>query len=431
AAVAGCRQRGDDMYRLLQSAADAARRSGDTAGAARDLATAATNAYRFSGRFVRIPPREEAVALITQARELAGDDPAARAAVALAEAGVFADAFGAAQGPADNAVPETLASAARAVELARRTGDPLAESAALDALLGAQSWAGDAFAAATTTRRRIALLESVPASPAGTHELIDALGEAAEASLGTGDLVGARRWARRLADHPLLAEIGHRAISWLLVVDALAGDVGEVLAGSVRFLEAWQRAGRPALSALGPAVAGVAMVHGLRGDEDSRADWMAVLDQLGPSPGRTYSYGPVFDAIALLHHGRAAQARERMAHEPADVWKWVTWIWLHWYVALRAEASVLAGSPDAGERLAEARTVVAGNPVARAIVQRAGALLDNDQEQLLAAADAFAATGCRYQWARSLVLAGGDHAARGTAVLAELGLAPMAQPGRA
>ncbi|MGX7674339.1 ATP-binding protein [Plantactinospora sp. DSM 117369] len=429
AAVAGCRMRGDDMYDFHRAAAEAAHRSGDTAGAAADLATAATNAYRFSTKFERIPPQEEAIALITEARELAGDDPAAQAAVALAEAGVLTDAFGAAQGPPDNAVPETIARAERAVELAHRTGDPLAESAALDALTGAQSWAGDTFAVAATARRRIALLSSIPATPASTHELIDALGMATEASLGAGDLPGARRWARQLADHPLLAEVGHRATSWLLVADALAGNVDEVLAGSARFLEAWQRAGSPARSVLGPAAAGVAMIHGLRDDQEARRVWSAVLNQLGTSPEHVYGYGAVFDAMLLLHHGQAPDALERMVPEPAEVWKWVTWIWLHWYVALRAEAAVLAGSPDARDRLAEARSIVAGNPVADAMVERAAALLDGDQEALLAAADAFDAVGCRYQSARTLVLAGGAHAKRGAGALGDLGLAPMA-PGR-
>jgi predicted ATPase/DNA-binding CsgD family transcriptional regulator len=428
AAVAGCRMRGDDMYRFHRAAADAAHRSGDTAGAACDLATAATNAYRFWSKFLRLPPKEEATALITEARELAGDDPAAQAAVALAEAGVLTDAFGAAQGPPDNVVPETMARARRAVELARRTGDPLAESAALDALTGAQSWAGDTFAAAATARGRIALLASTPHSPARTHELLDALGNATEASLGAGDLPGAQRWARQLADHPLQAEVGHRATSWLLVADALAGDVDEVLTVSGRFLEAWQRAGSPARSVLGPAVAAVAMIHGLRDDHDARREWTAVLDQLGTPPEGAYGYGAVFDAMGLLHHGQVRQALERMAPEPGEVWKWVTWIWLHWYVALRAEATVLAGNPDASDRLAGARTIVAGNPVASAIVERAEALLDNDQERLLATADAFDAAGCRYQAARTMVLAGGDHAARGAAALADLGLAPMVPP---
>jgi hypothetical protein len=92
AAVAGCRHLGDDRYRLLNAAAGAARRSGDGAGAARDLA-AATGVYRYSGMFARLPPTDEAEALLAAARELAGEDPAAQAAVALAECGAPADAF--------------------------------------------------------------------------------------------------------------------------------------------------------------------------------------------------------------------------------------------------------------------------------------------------------------------------------------------------
>ena len=242
AAVAGCRTIGDDMYRLRRAAADAARGSGDTAGAAADLATAATIAFRFSATFVRVPAREEVLALIAEAREPAGDDPAAQAAVALAEAAVLTDAFGAVQGPPGNAVPETIARAERAVELARRTGDPLAESAALDALTCAHTWAGDTFATAAMSRRRITLLSSLPMSPAGSQELIDALGMVTEAGLGAGDVPGARGWARQLADHPSLAEVGHRAP---LMVDALAGDVEEVLAGSVRLLDAWRGQAAP------------------------------------------------------------------------------------------------------------------------------------------------------------------------------------------
>ncbi|MEV5894408.1 ATP-binding protein [Nonomuraea fuscirosea] len=527
AAVAGCRTAGDDMYRLRRAAAAAAREAGDTAGAAVDLATAATIAFRFSSTFTRLPTREEALTLIAEARQaatgypagerlvgqgpagagplgegtagahavgaglvgggpvgvsrageraagagsagvdsadegLVGAGPAVRAAVALAEAAVITDTFGAAQGPPGNAVPETNARAERAVELARETGDPLAESAALDALTGAQSWAGDTFATAATARHRIALLSSLPISPAGTretrspagtremipptgthettspagthemispaatHEMIDALGIAVEAGLGAGDVLGARQWARRLADHPSLAEAGHRATCRLLMVDALAGDVGEVLTGSVRFLDSWRRAGSPSRQILSPAAAGVAMIHGLRGDHDARREWQKVVEHLGTPPEHTYGYGAVFDAILLLHHGQAAEALERMAPEPRQVWKWVTWIWLHWYVALRAEAAVLAGSPDARARLTEAGDLVEGNPVAAAIVRRAEALLDGDEETLIATADAFAAAGCPYQSARTLVLAGGDHAERGASALTTLGLIPMA-----
>ncbi|MFB4313809.1 LuxR C-terminal-related transcriptional regulator [Actinomadura sp. 21ATH] len=428
AAVAGCRLHGDDMYRLHRAAAGAARRSGDTARAAADLATAATAVYRFAGTFMRAPSPEETAALIAEARESAGDDPAARAAVALAEAAAVTDAFGADQDPRDDVVAETLARAEHAVDLARRTGDAPAESAALDLLTAALSWAGDMPATAATARRRVTLLSAAPGTPAATHELVQALGEAAQTGIGVGDLPDARRWARRLADHPSLAEVGHRATSWLLVTAALAGDTGEVRDRGVRFLDAWRRSGGPAWPELDSAVAAAVMTHGLRGDDGARREWEAVLDRFEPSPGRVHGYGAVFDAMLLLHGGRAAEALERTAPEPGEVWRWVTWTWLHWYVALRAEAGVLAGSPDARGRVADARKRTAGDPVAGAIVERAGALLDGDRERLLSTADAFGAAGCGYQRARTLVLAGGEHAARGAAALADLGVAPMAVP---
>ncbi|GAA4608609.1 putative ATPase/DNA-binding CsgD family transcriptional regulator [Actinoplanes octamycinicus] len=403
AAVAGCRIRGDDTYRYLLAAAEI---SPDPAAAARDLATAATTTHRFWGKFDQLPTRQETVALVERAGELAGDDPAARAAVALAEAGVLSDAFGAAQGPADNAVPETVARAERAVELAHRLGDPLAESAALDALIGAQCWAGDTFGTAATARKRIILLAALPDTPAATHELLDALGMAAETALGAGDLPGARRAGRQLADHPLMSEVGHRGSCWLVVTEALAGDTDAVLRHGERFLESWQRAGRPAKSALAPAAAAVAMVHGLRGDEEQRQRWLGVLETMGVTPECTYGFGAVFDAIRLLDQDRAAEAAERLVPEPDEVWKWVTWIWLHWYVALRAEAAVLAGHPQAAARIAAAREIVTGNPVATALVDRADALLAGDDERVRATAAALRAAGCDYQAARSQRLSG-------------------------
>jgi hypothetical protein len=424
AAVAGCRHLGDDMYRLLKAAAGAARRAGDGAGAARDLAAAATSVYRYSGQFARLPPTDEAEALLAAARDLAGEDPAAQAAVALAECGAPADAFISELAEPEMTATETTAIAERAVELARRTGDPLAESAALDALTGAQILAGDPFATAATSRRRIDLLSQEPLTPSSATEMIDALVMVTDTAIGVGDLLGARRWGAQLRDLPVLAEVGHFGTSRLLVADALAGNVEDVLTGSRRFLDAWERSGRLRASSLGVAAAAVAMIHGLR-DDDTRAEWLAVFDELGVPRERSAGYGPTFDAIVLLHHGEAGAAMNALAAEPDELGKWVTWMWRHWYVALRAEAAVLAGDPDASGRLAAARTVVAGNPVASAIVDRASALLGGDRERLLAAAAAFDAAGSRYQWARTLSFAGGDEAATGAAALADLGVAPM------
>ncbi|WP_433590895.1 ATP-binding protein [Nocardia sp. CA-145437] len=488
AAAAGCGGNGDDMYRLHRSAAEFAQRAGDPAAAAIDLATAASCTYRFWGKFEHLPDRRDAETLITAARALidpaspAGDDDAptavadsdiaaaegipvgdadasagpscaarttvalsargpragtvgaagdavraeaARAAVELAETIVFANPFTAPQGGSDIAALEALSRAERAVELAHGTRDPFAESAALDALAAAQSRAGDLRAAAATARRRIRLLSTTPDNPLGTHELVDALGQATEFGLGAGDLAGARRWGRQLAEHPMLAEVGHTATSRLLVADALAGNVDDVLTHGARFLEAWHREDRPARSALGAAVAGVRMIHGLRDDFDAEREWTGVLQQLGTPAADADGYQAVFDALLMLHHGQPEDALERTELTVTEAAERVPGAWLPWYLALHAEAAAIAGNPDTSGEFDQARTAVAGNPVAAAIVDRAEALVAKDRDRLLFTATTFDAAGCRYQAARTRILAGGAEAADGVAVLTTLGVAPM------
>ena len=488
--------RGDDAYRLWRTAADVALGAGDTAAAARDLATAATTCFRKAGTFAGQPPGDEALALLARARELAGDDLAAQAAVAVADCAALGYAYfakqatraGAGPGPGGGEAstePDTgdhtdastepsrgglaeatagadpgggeattseatttadrgaggeanagsdagsgtgmAARAERAVELAHRLGDPLAECAALWALTGAQRRAGDTFAAAATARRRVELLESGPVTPATADELIDALLIATATSIGVGDLAAARRWGRQLAELPPLAEVGHVATSRLLMADALAGRAADVVAASARFLDGWTQVGRPPARGFGPVAAAVAMIHGLRGDDDARAEWLDVLDQLGVTAADRSGYSPTFDAIALLHRGQAAQARARLDGRDDEPKLWDTGILLHWHVALRAEAAVLAGDADAGEVVAAACPVVGGNPIASAIVDRAAALASGggpDREAVLATAAVFEAAGCPYQRARTLLLAGPDHAPAGEALLADLGVPP-------
>ena len=408
--VAACRMRGDDAYRLWQAAAEVAQRAGDTAAAARDLATATTTYFRKSAAFAQLPPRDEATALLTKARELAGDDSTAQAAVALADCAALGYAFFAEQAEPKTAVSEMTALAERAVELARRLDDPLTECAALFALTGAQRRAGDTFAAAATARRRVDLLHSVPVTPGIADELIDALLIATATSIGVGDLPAARRWGQQLRDLPPLAEVGHVATSRLLMADALAGHATDVIAASGRFLDAWTQAGRPRARSFGPVAAAVAMVHCLRGDQAAQAQWLAIIDQMGVTPKDRAGYGPTFDAIALLHHGQATLALERLDTQADEPNLWLTGILLHWHVALRAEAAVLAGHPDATHHLAAARPIVTGNPIASAILDRAAALLDDDHERLLATATAFETADCPYQRARTLILAGRDTA---------------------
>jgi hypothetical protein len=213
------------------------------------------------------------------------------------------------------------------------------------------------------------------------------------------------------------------------MADALAGYATDVIAASGQFLDGWTQAGRPRGHNFGPVAAAVAMIHGLRGDDDARAEWLAVLDQLGVSVADRSGYAPTFDAIMLLHHGRAARALEQLDTGTDEANLWRLGILLHWHVALRAEAAVLAGRPEATHYLAAAGPVVAGNPIASAILDRATALHDDDRERLLATAAVFEAAGCPYQEARTLILAGGDTASTGKDILVNLGLAPVDDAG--
>ncbi|MGW4249657.1 ATP-binding protein, partial [Nocardia sp. NPDC004722] len=164
AAVAGCQGNGDDMYRLHRTAAEFAQRAGDSLAAATDLAAAAASTHRFPGTFTHLPARQEVLTLLAEARLLAEPaatrSSAARAAVALAGAVVLVEPF--AEVDSGQAGTEAISMAERAVELARGTRDPFAESAALDALAAAQGRAGDLGAAAVTARRRIRLLSTTP-----------------------------------------------------------------------------------------------------------------------------------------------------------------------------------------------------------------------------------------------------------------------------
>jgi hypothetical protein len=105
--------------------------------------------------------------------------------------------------------------------------------------------------------------------------------------------------------------------------------------------------------------------------------------------------------------------------------------WRAWYASAWAEAAVIAGLPEAVDRLERARLLTVDNPVAQAVVLRAAALLESGEERqrgLEAAATTLHASGARYQWARTLVMLGGDHRERGEDDLAALGAAAMPWP---
>src|SRR6185312_7602183 len=106
-------------------------------------------------------------------------------------------------------------------------------------------------------------------------------------------------------------------------------------------------------------------------------------------------------------------------------------MWRAWYASAWAEAAVLAERPDAVERVERARLLTGGNPVVDALLARASGLAQGAEEgrsQLQLAATSLHGLGAHYQWARTLVMLGGDDRERGEQELAALGASPMPWP---
>ena len=420
AGAAQSRHLGDDGLRLSVAAADAARKAGDPATAARALTAAAAMITRFPGGMAHVPSDEEADALLAQAHALALAAPSPSLDATLLAAQAFRY---------EERDPLSLLLAERAVELGRRAGPPVVLSAALDALTAIQLSMGDTRAAAATTVERVDLLVNLPPRADTGFELSDALHMASEASIAAGDLPTARHYAERILALPLFRDEGHLATPRLLVVEALAGNWDRALEVSERFRDEWQRAGRPPTSNLAMGAGAVAMIHGLRGDDEARAEWNAIVDALRLALvaryGATKSF-PSFEAMVLLHRGEAREAAELLADEPESFRDWHSGRLRQWYAGLWAEASVLSGRPDPAGRLDRARFMTADNPIGRAIVERAAVLAgESDPATLVDIARALDAADCRYQAARTLVFAGGEHRAEGEERLIALGAAPM------
>jgi predicted ATPase/DNA-binding CsgD family transcriptional regulator len=420
AEAAKARHFGTEAFRLYRAAADAALRAGDRPRAAYDLAQIAELINRGPGIMSEPVPPGEVERLIAEAAALADDDTAARARVLIAQANATA--------PLNPVATELLD---RAIALSREAGDPLGESAALDQLTAIRLAHGEIRAAAVSALRRTEVLATLPlhADTCGL-ELSDAYFMATETAVAAGELAAARRFAEQARDLPFHREEGHLATARLLVVTALTGDWDETVAYGERFQEGWERAGRPRAGNLSRGTYAAATVAGLRGDDAARDAWLRIVDALS-TPGRSAAqihHGEFFDALLLLHRGRAPEAVALLSAPPEEFRDWYNALWRPWYAALWAESAVLAGHPGATDRLARAQQSTVDNPVALSIVERSAALAAGDREGVLAVAHRLHAAGCRYQWARTLILAGGPERARGEDELATMGATPMAPP---
>jgi predicted ATPase/DNA-binding CsgD family transcriptional regulator len=423
--VALARLEGDDALRLFRAAADAELRRGDRQAAALDLARAAEVLDRAPGLLAAPPDMTLAADLLDEAERLAGDDPHVEAAILTVEAGQSSCR------PGLDPRRDRVADAEKALAVARQVRDVRLESAALDQLSVQRLIRGELRAAATDSIRRTELLAPRrQRQPELAYEYSDALHMASLTCIATGDLAAALGYGQQRYDLPFHREETHLGVNWLLVGHALAGDLDRVVALGDRFMTGWERAGRPPLGGFAVSADASAMVEGLRGDDDARREWksVAVAMRRNKPADHLTAYADVFDAIVSLHRGLPREAMATLAGDPESLDEWHTAAWRQWYAALWAEAAVLDPESSDGERdgrLDRARAIVAGNPVAGAMVARAEALAAGALDRLPPLADTLAPL-FRYQQARTLVLAGGAARTEGERLLAAMHAAPMA-----
>ena len=417
AGAAESRHFGDDALRLLLTAADAAEAAGRNARAAGYLARWLMLVGRATGLMSLVPDDDTVAEVVTRATRLSQGSHIAEVQLA-ASLGVIESV---------TVRKANLALIERTLQMVREVGEPLIECGLLDELMTIQLVTGDIGAAMASTVRRVELLDHLPERAESGLEFSDGFGMATDTAVAAGQLVVARRYAERVRDLSFYREEGHLASGRLLVVTTLAGGLQETEGLATRFRNGWLLAGRPYDGDLNRGAYAAASAYGLIGDDDARAEWLAIVAEMltevqAVNDHRCYE---TFDGLVLLHRGEVDHALERLSvSQPEQLDSWRDGLWRPWHAALWAEASVLHGLPDAAERVTRAAAVTGGNAVATAMVARADALLRRDRPAMLEALPVLEQSGCHYQWARTQLLAGGPSRAAGEQALITMGAAP-------
>ncbi len=180
----------------------------------------------------------------------------------------------------EKTVPE-LTLAAKALEAARLTGDPVLISGALDAVVGALDAGGRLREAHQVNAERVQLLERLPRhDPRAGAEIIDAFHMVTEIAVTAGDLPDALRTARLAEGDDIANGQPHRTASKPILPLVLQGRFDEAFTAGETMWQAGRAPGRPTARWMGPAIYGVVLGYGLRGDAEGRREWLARLDEL-------------------------------------------------------------------------------------------------------------------------------------------------------
>ncbi|MEU0090799.1 LuxR C-terminal-related transcriptional regulator [Kribbella sp. NPDC006257] len=396
---------GMSAFELLMRAAGRAEAAGDRVAQARALASAVVAARRFSMSFSDPVPQDRLLALSAEASALGASDPRSVALLAMAKAWVSG------QTP----LAPDLELSRTAVTAARRTGDAALVLGALDALGTALANAGELRQAHRLSDERLRLAAGASRfEPAVAAELVDLFHVASTSALAAGDLPAAAAIAEQAerdgpSTHPAI--VAPR----LIRLHGLSGRFDEALVQADVLWDGWLTATTAGpeseLSSLrgdwpSSAAAIVAMVHGLRGDIPRFEEWrsrarrMAGVDNAAGSLGLAAPAAFV-DARVAIQTGQYADAAGLVAAAfAAFPEKW----WFAYAHAAGAELAVVAGLPDAGERLVEAESAAVENDWAAACLLRAKGRQAGDPRLIAESAARWEQLGAQFELAVTLQL---------------------------
>ena len=279
AATAKIRTGGEEALRLDRAAAAAYLRAGDPAAAAVAFARCAEHVNRFACMYAGLPTAGTAAGLLANARALAVTTPA-RPPDRLRRGPGSRLGRGAGR-----------RTAGRALRLARQAGDPLLISAAYDAVTRPMT-EGDIHGAAATAAERVSMLPPLGRDPRVAFELKDALHTAIFTGVAAGQVARSRDHAEQHYGLPFLREERDLGSEDLIAPAALAGQEDQALALGRQWRRGWEHAGRPVAVGRSLAPAAIAMVHGLRGDDNARAGGWPSSPPSAVSPRTTRCAAP-------------------------------------------------------------------------------------------------------------------------------------------
>lgn len=408
--VAFAEMRGDLVYEHLLRAAHSAESEGNAAGAAVALADAAAIAGRCRDTFDRRRPHEELVGLVERAKALApADELHVPAHVAVAQAWI-----GRPHWPDPTAASEALV-------LARSVGDPVLISNALDVVCAVAELTDHLKEASGRARERLDLLDQLPRhDPRVGGEVADIFHMATESAIRAGELPAALAGARRAYEDRINNGLPYLASSRLVMALALLGAFDDALAQAAGMRETWERAGRPTAGWMAPSMLAAALVHGLRGDHVGHDRWRELADLVGGQES-SVRFGDFVEQRVALHLGQLERAmaaegdRSATSRPRYDAYA----------RGISAEVAVVAGAPDALDRLRWMSPLAAENDFVAACLERAAGRLHEDEAALRRAVDMWDDIDARFERACTLVLIP-SFAGDGRRELAELGCPPPA-----